>query len=108
MVVKAIPVKAAAACVVLASAGYPGAYPSGRVIGGLDVPLDNAIVFHAGTRRDGDRVVTAGGRVLGVTASGADLQTAIATAYEAVRHIEFEGMHYRHDIGSKGLSRNRH
>ena len=64
-----------------------------------------ATVFHAGTRMPHGRLETSGGRVLGVTASGADLPAAIAAAYEGVRHIQFEGMHYRHDIGSKGLAK---
>jgi phosphoribosylamine-glycine ligase len=64
-----------------------------------------ATVFHAGTRTLHGRLETSGGRVLGVTASGADLKAAIAAAYEGVRHIEFDGMHYRRDIASKGLKR---
>ena len=62
-------------------------------------------VFQAGTKMAHGRLETSGGRVLGVTASGADLPAAIAAAYDGVRHIEFDGMHYRHDIGSKGLVR---
>ena len=62
-------------------------------------------VFHAGTREGADGIETAGGRVLGVTASGADLETAIERSYAAVRRIHFEGMHYRTDIGRKGLQR---
>ncbi len=89
----------AAACVVLASEGYPGKYASGREVHGLDSTFEKAVIFHAGTRREGDKVVTAGGRVLGVTGRGNDLETAIAAAYDAVRQIRFEGMQYRHDIG---------
>ncbi len=94
-----------AACVVLASAGYPGAYGKGVPISGLaDVP-DDVVVFHAGTaERDGD-VVTAGGRVLGVTGFGPDLQTALAAAYAGVDAVHFEGMQFRRDIGQKGLRR---
>ena len=98
-----------AVCVVLASGGYPGAYPKGRVILGLEMAgqMPGVRVFHAGTRREGDRLVTAGGRVLGVTARGADLIDAITRAYEAVNQIRFEGMHCRRDIGQKGLRRYR-
>jgi phosphoribosylamine--glycine ligase len=93
-------------CVVLASAGYPGAYETGKEIRGLQMAeAKGATVFHAGTRTLHGRLETSGGRVLGVTASGADLPAAIAAAYEGVRHIEFEGMHYRRDIASKGLKR---
>ena len=93
-------------CVVLASAGYPGAYETGKEIRGLQMAeAKGATVFHAGTRTLHGRLETSGGRVLGVTASGADLGAAIAAAYEGVRHIEFDGMHYRRDIASKGLKR---
>ena len=96
-------------CVVLTSAGYPGTYETGREIRGLQMAeARGATIFHAGTRMLHSRLETAGGRVLGVTASGADLQAAISAAYEAVGHIQFDGMHYRHDIGSKGLVRSRH
>ncbi len=96
-----------AVCVVLASGGYPGAHPKGKVIRGLEMAaqMKNVTVFHAGTRREGDYFFTAGGRVLGVTASGADLPDAITRAYEAVNQIHFEGMHCRRDIGQKGLRR---
>jgi phosphoribosylamine--glycine ligase len=94
-------------CVVLASAGYPGAYETGKEIRGLQMAeAKGATVFHAGTRMMHGRLETSGGRVLGVTASGADLPAAVAAAYESVHHIQFDGMHYRHDIGSKGLGRN--
>lgn len=93
-------------CVVLASAGYPGAYETGKEIRGLQMAeAKGATVFHAGTRVLHSRLETCGGRVLGVTASGADLPAAITAAYEGVRHIEFEGMHYRRDIGKRGLGR---
>jgi phosphoribosylamine--glycine ligase len=94
----------AAACVVLASGGYPGAFETGKEISGLDAVRD-AIAFHAGTKREGDRIVTAGGRVLGVTSLGADLRQSIDRAYAAVKSIHFDGMHYRKDIGAKGLKR---
>ena len=89
----------AAACVVLASGGYPGKYPTGLPISGLDVTVPDACVFHAGTKRTGDQVVTAGGRVLCVSGWGPDLHHALAAAYAAVRPISFDGMHYRKDIG---------
>jgi phosphoribosylamine--glycine ligase len=93
-----------ATCVVMASGGYPGVFPSGEKITGID-SVTEAIVFQAGTKRDGDNLVTAGGRVLGVTASGADLKNSIDAAYAAVAKIHFPGMHYRRDIGYKGLQR---
>ena len=121
----------AAACVVLASEGYPGSYPSGRPISGLDTVGDDAVVFHAGTKLSGGRVVTAGGRVLGVVGMaqknrlrgleadlpiGCDaaggvktatpveadgLERAIEAAYHAVHGIHFDGMQYRKDIGGR-------
>ena len=94
-----------ATCVVMASGGYPGAFESGKKITGIDNVRD-AVVFHAGTKRDaaGD-LVTAGGRVLGVTASGVDLKSSMDAAYAAVSQIHFDGMQYRRDIGKKGLRR---
>ncbi|WP_334111067.1 phosphoribosylamine--glycine ligase, partial [Thermodesulfitimonas autotrophica] len=95
----------AAVCVVLAAAGYPGSYRKGDVIEGLeDVPPD-AMVFHAGTAVVDGKLVTAGGRVLGVTARGPDVRAAIARTYAAVAKIRFAGMHYRRDIGQKALAR---
>ena len=95
-----------AVCVVLASGGYPGSYESGREIFGIgDAEALGAKVFHAGTKFVDGHLVTAGGRVLGVTARGEDLATAIDNAYLAVAKIQFEGMHYRSDIGVKGLRR---
>jgi phosphoribosylamine--glycine ligase len=88
-------------CVVLAAAGYPGNVRTGDVITGVE----QATVFQAGTREIDGRLVTAGGRVLGVTASGPDLRSAIANTYDEVDKIHFEGMHYRRDIGQKGLKR---
>jgi phosphoribosylamine--glycine ligase len=95
----------AAVCVVMASGGYPGAYEKGKVITGLEDAEadDDVVVFHAGTKLDGNKVVTAGGRVLGVTARGRTLESAIETAYNAVEIIQFEGAHYRTDIGAKAL-----
>jgi len=94
----------AATCVVLASGGYPDVFETGKEISGLD-SLCDAVAFHAGTKKEGDRIVTAGGRVLGVTALGADLKQSIDRAYAAVEGIHFEGMRYRKDIGAKGLKR---
>jgi phosphoribosylamine--glycine ligase len=93
-----------ATCVVLASRGYPGAYTAGCAITGMD-QVEQAVVFHAGTERRNDRILTSGGRVLGVTALGGTLQESIDKAYAAVRRIHFEGMQYRTDIGAKGLRR---
>ena len=92
-----------AVCVIMASGGYPGAYASGLPIAGLDRAGESATVFHAGTRLDGGQVVTAGGRVLGVTALGPDLATARERAYAAVGAIQFEGAQFRRDIAVKGL-----
>jgi phosphoribosylamine--glycine ligase len=89
-----------ATCVVLASEGYPGTYPTGRPITGIE-HVTGATVFHAGTRRTQAGLLTAGGRVLGVTARGADIAQSIDHAYAAVRQIHFEGMHYRTDIGAR-------
>lgn len=93
-----------ATCVVMASGGYPGAFESGRRISGIET-VEGATVFHAGTKREGNDLVTAGGRVLGVTAQGADLQASIDAAYAAVARVHFDGMHYRKDIGARGLRR---
>lgn len=93
-------------CVVLASEGYPGAYPKGRPIEGISgAEAAGCKVFHAGTRFHGGRLVTSGGRVLGVTAQAADLPQAIHKAYEGVAQVRFQGMHCRRDIGKKGLHR---
>ncbi len=92
-------------CVVMASGGYPGNYAKGKPIRGLDqaARLPNTKVFHAGTATAGDQVVTAGGRVLGVTAWAKDLAAARDAAYTAVEKIHFEGSHFRRDIGNKAL-----
>ena len=96
----------ASVCVVVCSAGYPGKYATGKAITGLDdAQSGGAIVFHAGTAERDGAVVTSGGRVLGVTARGADLSAAAREAYAAVGKIHFEGMHYRTDIAGKGLRR---
>jgi phosphoribosylamine--glycine ligase len=93
-------------CVVMAAAGYPGTPRTGDAIQGIErAEAKGAAVFHAGTRAGKTGVETAGGRVLGVTASGADLAGAIAHTYDAVREIWFDGMQFRTDIGRKGLKR---
>lgn len=95
-----------AVCVVMASGGYPSMYKRGLPIRGLEkVPArDDLVVFHAGTKQDGDRVITNGGRVLGVTALGNDLRDAKRRAYEAVREITFTGAMYRGDIADKAIA----
>lgn len=97
----------AATCVVMASAGYPGNYSTGKTIAGIDEAerLDGVVVFHAGTKLNADgEVETAGGRVLGVTARAATLEDATAQAYEAVSKIRFDGMQFRRDIGRRSQS----
>jgi phosphoribosylamine--glycine ligase len=91
----------ASACVVLASGGYPGKFASGKQIKGLAeaAQVSDVKVLHAGTKRQGDVMVTSGGRVLGVTASGQSLDAALQKAYAAAGKIHFDGMHYRKDIG---------
>ena len=95
----------ASVCVVMASGGYPGAYARGKAITGLTAAraLPDTMVFHAGTTRAGDDIVTSGGRVLGVTAWAADLPRAQTAAYAAVAQIEFDGAQYRRDIAAKAL-----
>lgn len=97
---------ASAACVVLASGGYPASYERGKVITGVEeAEADGARVFHFATARNTSaELLTNGGRVLGVTATGLDLKAALAKAYAANDWIYFEGKHYRHDIGAKALS----
>lgn len=96
-----------ALCVVMAAADYPGTPRTGDVIDGLDAietsETDDVVVFHAGTKLLGDTVVTAGGRVLGVTGRGATLKAAQAAAYRAIAKIEFDGMQFRRDIGHRAL-----
>jgi phosphoribosylamine--glycine ligase len=93
-----------ATCVVMAAAGYPATPQTGQKISGLS-DVSDAVVFHAGTKRVGDDIVTAGGRVLGVTARGTNLKASIDHAYAAVSKISFAGMQFRRDIGAKGLRR---
>jgi phosphoribosylamine---glycine ligase len=96
-----------AVCVVLASKGYPDACETGKVVHGLDALTEDTdvVVYHAATAVKDKQVVTVGGRVLGVTALGANLDAAVARAYEAVGKLSFEGMFYRKDIGQKALAR---
>jgi phosphoribosylamine---glycine ligase len=95
----------ASVCVIMASGGYPGNYPKGKVITGLDAAnaLPNTKVFHAGTALKDGQIVTNGGRVLGVTALGQNLKAAQAAAYAAVEAIQFEGAQFRRDIAAKAL-----
>lgn len=96
-----------AVCVVLAAGGYPGRYEKHLPIAGLDELADwpDGAVFHAGTQRRNGQVVTNGGRVLGVTARGADINAAVDTAYAAAARISWPGVHYRTDIGRRALHR---
>jgi len=91
----------ASACIVIASGGYPGRFETGRIIQGLTSiqPSSGVKILHAGTRRQGDVIVTNGGRVLGVTSFGTTLESVLADAYAAAAKIRFDGMHYRTDIG---------
>jgi phosphoribosylamine--glycine ligase len=95
----------ASACVVIASGGYPGTYENGKAIHGLEQAdaLEDVKVFHAGTSKRDGTYYTAGGRVLGVTARGADLRTAVARAYQATAKISFDGAYYRKDIAGRAL-----
>jgi phosphoribosylamine--glycine ligase len=90
----------AAVCVQMASRGYPAAPVTGLTIDGLDAVPEDVLIFHGGTRQDGDRTVTAGGRVLGVTALGRNMAEARRRAYAGVQAIHFEGAHWRTDIAS--------
>jgi phosphoribosylamine--glycine ligase len=96
-------------CVVIASKGYPGAYEKGKVINGLgDVKkMKDVFVFHAGTSFNKNKLVTSGGRVLGVTATGKDIKDAKVRAYKAIEKIHFGGMHYRKDIADRAIKRQR-
>lgn len=96
-----------AVCVVMASGGYPGDYEKGKSIKGIEEASDlpDVQVFHSGTKRAGDALVTDGGRVLGVTALGKDVAGAIEMAYAAVSKISWDGVQYRKDIGQKALRR---
>ncbi|MCC7202545.1 MAG: phosphoribosylamine--glycine ligase [Nitrospirae bacterium] len=95
----------AAVCVVVAAAGYPDKYPTGQVIKGLEDMDDmkDVMVFHAGTKKDNDDIVTAGGRVLGITATGINIGEAIIRAYNSVDRVQFDGMQFRKDIGKRAI-----
>ncbi|NBJ88295.1 phosphoribosylamine--glycine ligase [Acutalibacter sp. 1XD8-36] len=93
----------ACACVIIASGGYPGSYEKGKLISGLDEngQLDGATVIHAGTKLEDGKFYTSGGRVLGITAKGADLREALDRAYKSTEKVSFDGAFYRKDIGSR-------
>jgi phosphoribosylamine---glycine ligase len=96
----------ASVCVIAASGGYPGKYVSGKPIDGLssaDIPSDDVVVFHSGTAIQEGRIITAGGRVLAISAVAPDLQTALDIAYAELAKISFEGMQFRRDIGHRAL-----
>ena len=91
--------KGACAAVVMAAPGYPGPYPKGMPITGLDELPEETMVFHAGTVAEQDQIITSGGRVLAVAAWGDDLPAAVDRAYQGVARIYFQDAHYRRDIG---------
>ena len=96
----------ASVCIIAASGGYPGKYPSGKIISGLAPSSDlDVFVFHSGTALKDGATVTAGGRVLGITAAAADLKTALQKAYAELNKISFEGMQFRRDIGHRALAK---
>jgi phosphoribosylamine--glycine ligase len=97
----------ASACVIASSAGYPGSYKTGYAISGLSsaARIPGVEVFHSGSTLLGNQIVTAGGRVLGVTAAAESLEEALDRAYQAMAEIEFEGMYYRRDIGHRALKK---
>jgi phosphoribosylamine---glycine ligase len=96
---------AVSVCVAIAANGYPGSYDRGKVITGIDSSnAKGTLVFHAGTQRKEDKIISDGGRVLGVTSTAPDFASAIDQAYQAVRSITFEGMYYRQDIAQRALS----
>jgi phosphoribosylamine---glycine ligase len=95
---------AVSVCVAISAQGYPGTYDQGKVITGIDVAsTDGTLVFHAGTQLKEDRILTDGGRVLGVTSTAPDFASAIDRAYQGVKSITFEGMYYRQDIAQRAL-----
>ncbi len=96
-----------AVCVVAASEGYPGDYEKGKMITGITAAEDlGSTVFHAGTKLDGDRLLTDGGRVLGVTSVGKDVNAAIETVYSCIEAINFPGKYYRRDVGHRISQKN--
>ena len=98
--------KKSSVCVVMAAAGYPGTYQKGKIISGLKNAnsIPGVVVFHAGTKKESEKIVTNGGRVLGITATGENTTSAIERAYEAVGKIKWEGTQYRKDIGRRKSS----
>lgn len=100
----------ASVAVVAASGGYPGKYDKGKPISGLEkaAKMDDVVVFHSGTAFEDSKTVTAGGRVLAVTALGPDIESARDQAYKAITGIKFDGMHYRKDIAAKALPHKSH
>ena len=96
--------KQSAVCIVLASKGYPEAYPKNEEMTGFDSIPENAFVFHAGTKQENGKILSNGGRVLGVTALGDDLESAITNAYSAAQKISWPNKYHRTDIGKKGLA----
>jgi phosphoribosylamine--glycine ligase len=97
----------AAVCVVIASHGYPGSYPKGYEISGIQMAEEDpsTVVFHAGTVLENEKILTSGGRVLGVTSMDLNLDSAIMKVYEAVNKVHFRDMYYRRDIAAKGLAK---
>lgn len=93
--------KDAASCVIMASGGYPDSYEKGKKISGLEDLDDDIVVFHSGTKKDGNDILTNGGRVLGVCAKAKDVESAAKRVYENIEKISFDGKHYRKDIGIK-------
>ena len=93
-----------AVCIVLASNGYPESYPKGDEIFGLDQTFEDGFVFHAGTKKQDAKIITSGGRVLGVTGIGDTLESAIKHAYDITEKISWKNKYLRTDIGKKGLS----
>jgi phosphoribosylamine--glycine ligase len=96
--------KGAAACVVIASNGYPGTYPTGLPISGLETTLPNSFIFHAGTKEQDGIIVTSGGRVLCATGWGENISQALKSSYTAIGPVRFEGMHFRKDIGRQAIT----
>jgi phosphoribosylamine--glycine ligase len=98
--------KGSSACVIMASKGYPGNYKTGIPISGIEAVRDNnCVVFHSGTRRENNRFLTSGGRVLAVVGVDNDLKLALDRAYASVKKIRFDGAHYRRDIGAKAFKK---
>ncbi|MCK4830504.1 phosphoribosylamine--glycine ligase, partial [bacterium] len=97
----------AAVCVVMASGGYPGFYEKGKTIHGLDRVDPDILIFHAGTKVKGRNLVTSGGRVLGITAMGETIKSAVQKVYRSIGNITFDGAYYRRDIGHRALTLNK-